>query len=314
MSGLTKSSNSSSKACRWVNPLVGNTILQGAYVATQELLALRGSSSARASRRRARVRQGEQLSRVRGRGMDFAEVRAYQPGDDVRTIDWRVTARRNKPHTKVFQEERERPTLIVVDQTRPLFFGSRVRLKSVAAAEIASRLAWQCLANNDRVGGIVVGNDALAVHRPLRSARAVARLLNDIAVSNQQLNATTPLAQSMRAALPQVAQLARSGHRIYLVTDCFALDNLDRQRLLKLSRHNEVHCYFVFDPLERELPPANRYRVKDQNESLQFHSGNKALRNDYRARFDARLETLESLCRETRITHHRVATTQPWGK
>ena len=244
--------------------------------------------------------------------MDFAEVRAYQPGDDVRTIDWRVTARRNKPHTKVFQEERERPTLIVVDQTRPLFFGSRVRLKSVAAAEIASRLAWRSLANNDRVGGIVVGNSSVAVHRPLRSSRAVARLLNDVALRNQNLNAESQHKQDFRSVLPQIAQLARSGHRIFLVTDCTALDETDRQRLIKLSRHNDVHGYFVFDPLESELPPANRYRVQDQNNSLQFHSGNKRLRLDYRARFEGRLNALETLCRETRIGHTRLATNQSW--
>lgn len=292
---------------------MGSKMLTGAYVTTPDLLALRASSVAKRTRKRASVRQGERLSRVRGRGMDFAEVRAYQPGDDVRTIDWRVTARRNKPHTKVFQEERERPTLIVVDQTRALFFGSRMRLKSVAAAEIASRLAWQSLANNDRVGGIVIGNDSLAVHRPLRSSRAVARLLNDIAVCNQQLTARTPLKQTFRSALPQISQLARSGHRIYLVTDCYALAEADRQRLLKLSRHNEVQGYFIFDPLEGELPPANRYQVEDANKRLQFHSGNKALRHDYRQRFANQLLTLETLSRETRIAHHRVATTQQWG-
>ena len=288
------------------------TMLRGAYVDTQDLLALRASSVAKRSRKRANVRQGERLSRVRGRGMDFAEVRAYQPGDDVRTIDWRVTARRNKPHTKVFQEERERPTLIVIDQTRPLFFGSRVRLKSVAAAEIASRLAWRSLTNNDRVGGIVIGNDATAVHRPRRSSRSVARLLNDLASCNQRLNASAPLNQQFQDILPQVAQLARSGHRIYLITDCYGLAQTDRQRLLKLSRHNEVHGYFVFDPLERELPPANRYHVKDQRNAVQFHSGNSALRRDYRKRFEAQLAGLQTLCRDTRISYNRMATTQRW--
>ena len=103
------------------------------------------------------VLNGRHASRLRGRGLNFEELRDYLPGDDIRTIDWRVTARKNKPHTKVFREERERPTLIVVDQTQNMFFGSRLRLKSVAAAEVAARIAWQNLNAGDRVGGIVIG-------------------------------------------------------------------------------------------------------------------------------------------------------------
>jgi len=132
-------------------------MLLGAYVNTEDLLGLRAGVTRAHRSRRASVAHGERVSRQRGRGMDFAEVRAYQPGDDVRTIDWRVTARRNKPHTKVFQEEKERPTLVLIDQTRPLFFGSKARLKSVAAAEAGARIAWRSLANNDRTLAVRCG-------------------------------------------------------------------------------------------------------------------------------------------------------------
>src|SRR5262249_17765333 len=114
-------------------------LLRGAFVDLADLIALRGvrlpirTNAAIASG----PHGGSRLSRQRGRGVDFAEVRMYQPGDDVRSIDWRVTARKARPHTKVYREERERPTLIVVDQCRSMFFGSKIRLKSVAAAECA---------------------------------------------------------------------------------------------------------------------------------------------------------------------------------
>ena len=243
--------------------------------------------------------------------MDFAEVRAYQPGDDVRSIDWRVTARRNKPHTKVFQEEKERPSLVLVDQTRPMFFGSKARLKSVAAAEIAARLAWQSLANNDRVGGIVAADDELAVHRPLRNARAVARLLNDVTSKNLALSAQSSPGLPFRDSLPQLAHIARSGHRIHIVTDCYALDTSDREKLLHLSRHNDVNAIFVYDELERQLPPANRYRVTDRAQTLQFHSGNAKLRKEYAARFQERIDALELLCRDVKIRSSFISTNLP---
>lgn len=286
-------------------------MLLGAYVDTEALLALRAGIARAHRSRRASVAHGERVSRQRGRGMDFAEVRAYQPGDDVRTIDWRVTARRNKPHTKVFQEEKERPTLVLVDQTRPLFFGSKARLKSVAAAEAGARIAWRSLANNDRVGGIVAGEAGLLVHRPLRNARAVARLLHDIAKSNGVLNATLSGSFEFRDALPKVAHIARSGHRIHIITDCYSLEISDRERLLHLSRHNDVRIVFVFDELETRLPPANRYRVTDQNHTLQFHSGNSRLREEYAQRFEERRAQLEALCRDVNIQCTFVTTTTP---
>lgn len=284
-------------------------MLLGAYVELDALLGLRTGAARKARHRRASVQHGERASRQRGRGMDFAEVRAYQPGDDVRSIDWRVTARRNKPHTKVFQEEKERPTLVLVDQTRPMFFGSKARLKSVAAAEIAARISWQSLANNDRVGGIVAGDEVLSVHRPLRNARAVARLLHDIAISNKQLKANMVPGKPFDEALTKLAHIARSGHRIHIITDCYALDGTDREALLHLSRHNEVHAVFVYDELEMQLPPANRYRVTDRSTTLQFHSGNAKLRKEYQQRFYARKEALESLCHDVRIRSRFVTTT-----
>lgn len=286
-------------------------MLLGAYVDTEDLLALRAGVARAQRSRRANVAHGERISRQRGRGMDFAEVRAYQPGDDVRTIDWRVTARRNKPHTKVFQEEKERPTLVLLDQTRPMFFGSKARLKSVAAAETGARIAWRSLANNDRVGGIVAGEAGLLVHRPLRNARAVARFLHDVAKSNAALNAGVTSSFAFRDALPKVAHIARSGHRIHIITDCHSLDASDRERLLHLSRHNDVHIVFVFDELETRLPPANRYRVTDQQQTLQFHSGNSKLREEYAERFAERRKALESLCRDVKVQCSFITTTTP---
>lgn len=288
-------------------------MLGGAYVDLADLLAIRRRISGRTSAPRSPsgMHGGNRLSKLRGRGMDFLEVRAYQPGDDVRTIDWRVTARRNEPHTKVFREERERLTLVVVDQTQNMFFGSQMRLKSVAAAELAATAAWQALNHNDRVGGMVIGNRAVATHKPLRSVKAVARLLADVAAFNRRLAPGEPGcdASHWHECLVRLQRLAHTNYRIYLISDFRPLADHWRDALRALARHNEVITVRVYDPLERDLPPAARYTVSDGASRWQFDAGNSRLRSAYRRRFEADDAEFNRLCRQSAIRSRAVATT-----
>ena len=257
---------------------------------------------------------GERAAPVRGRGMDFDEVRPYRPGDDLRSIDWRVTARKGKPHTKVFREERERPTLIVVDQTRSMFFGSQGRLKSVLAAEIAATTAWRALAAQDRVGGLVLDHGGVRVFKPLRREAAVLRVLAALVEANRALDAFTEPGEApaeggdawWRLVAP-LLRIAGVNHRIVVVSDFLGEsatppDTLgvapDPQgaaldALAGIARHNEVELHFVHDPLERELPPAGSYHVTDGARRQAFHSGDAGLRAAYRGRFAQHLRTLE---------------------
>lgn len=290
-------------------------ILRGAYVELSDLLKLRYRRLP-APPHSARVmgaQAGNRLSKQRGRGIDFSEVRAYQPGDDVRTIDWRVTARKNKPHTKVFREERERLTLIVVDQTQSMFFGSQVRLKSVAAAELAALGAWQALNHNDRVGGMIIGNDSYTVHKPYRNVKSVARFLNDLSRVNQSLvrGAAPPAPTHYHEALSQIRRFAHSNYRIYFISDFQPMGDHWRDAFRSLSRHNEVVAIRIYDPLEAELPPADSYTVTDGHTRLQFHAGNPYLRKHYHARFLTHEEQLKEVCRQTLVDYRTVRTDQP---
>jgi len=289
--------------------------LTGPYVSFADLLALRYRPplTPRHAPRVMGNQAGPRLSRQRGRGVDFSEVRQYQPGDDVRTIDWRVTARKNKPHTKVFREERERLTLLVVDQTQPMFFGSTLRLKSVAAAELAAVLAWQALQHGDRVGGLVFGNEEAPLHRPMRSARAVARFLGDLARLNQALDRDghPPEEAERRAVLQQVPRLARSNVRVCFISDFDPPDRVWPDLLRSLSRHNEVSALRIYDPLEAELPPADSYAITDGTTRWQFHTGDDRLRRRYAERFAAVDERFRTLCRQFGVRHTRFATDEP---
>ena len=268
----------------------------------------------RTASRQHRSHSGGRLSRHRGRGVDFAEVRLYQPGDDVRSIDWRVTARKAKPHTKVYREERERPTLVVVDQSRAMYFGSRVRMKSVAAAECAALLAWHAVDSGDRVGGLVFNDEGEHAFKPFRSARVVVRLLNQVGASNNALRentATAPRPRRLPIVLDHLIRVARNGHRIYLISDFSGYDADDERRLKRIARHNSLVLIHVSDPLERELPPPNRYTVTDGVVRNVLSTADSRIRARYREEFETHVKSLEAVCIATRSQFIALATNDP---
>ena len=291
-------------------------VVQGAYISLPQLLALRHKSVRANQGRVAKVmgsQSGIKLSKIIGRGIDFAEVRAYQPGDDIRAIDWRVTARKNKPHTKLFSEERERPALLFVDQSQHMFFGSKQRLKSVAAAELAGRIAWQTLAAGDRVGGIVIGNQEQTLYRPFRTSRAIGRLLNQVATANQALKRApfTDTQTSKFVGLEQLRRLTQSNYRIFIISDFSGDLTQWSEQIKQLARGNQVIALHIQDPLDRELPPADHYVITDGNQRLQFYSGKENLRAEYAAEFAARCQTLKDLCRHESMTYMALSTEDP---
>ena len=170
---------------------------------------------------------GGHRSRFRGRGMDFDQVRIYQPGDDIRSIDWRVTARTQTAHTKIFSEERERPILVICDMRGAMFFGSQ-RLKSVVACEISAALAWAGIAANDRVGGVVFGQQKQVDIKSRRSHHAVLQYIHALQDFSSELLESRPerycladiLEESRRFVLPMGAGLTSVSLRVGFL--CFA--------------------------------------------------------------------------------------------
>ncbi len=311
---MSKSSRSQSR--QHADTLKEADVIQGAYISLPQLLALRHKSVRINQAQSTKVmgsQSGIKLSKVKGRGIDFAEVRAYQPGDDIRAIDWRVTARKNKPHTKIFREERERPALIYVDQSQHMFFGSTQRLKSVAAAELAGRIAWQTLAAGDRIGGIVIGNEEQTLFRPFRTTRAVGRLLNQIASANQTLtrSAFIDTQESKFSGLEQLRRLTQSNYRIFIISDFSGDIESWSEQIKQLARHNHVTLLHIQDPLDKELPPADHYVITDGNERLQFYSGKENLRKKYANEFAQRWDRLQELCRHESLAYATLSTEDP---
>jgi uncharacterized protein (DUF58 family) len=273
---------------------------QGAHVRLEDLISLRFPARQLNLSRRNRALSalaGPNKSNFRGRGIDFEEVRNYQPGDDIRTIDWRVTARTGSAHTKLFREERERPVLVIVDQRNCMFFGSRHCFKSVLACQLASLLAWSALDAGDRVGGLVFNDREHREIRPRRSRRTVLALLSELAV----YNAALPLAgngstRGFPDMLANLRRIARPGSSLFLVSDFRGADNeTARELLFQLSQHTEITAIRCSDPLEARLPRAGHYAVTDGVQRSELHTADRQLRRDYRERF---LEREQSLARD----------------
>ncbi|MFT5782672.1 MAG: hypothetical protein ACI9EB_002067 [Pseudomonas sp.] len=221
-------------------------------------------------------------SKLRGRGVDFDQVRIYQPGDDVRTIDWRVTARTQVAHTKVFHEERERPIYLLVEQSRRLFFGSGVMFKSVLVAHAASLIGWAVLSHNDRIGGLVFGNNQQHEIKPLRSKQSLLQLLNRLVHANHALRSDPAVAgDEFSLALRRAREVLRPGSLAIVLCDERALSDSAEQQLTLLARHTDLLLLPVHDPLDHNLPAAGLLRFSQREAQLELDTHNNDLRLAY---------------------------------
>ena len=281
--------------------------LHRAYISLDELARLRFQARSlrlRPDRRALKQTAGAHLSRFRGRGIDFTEVRQYQPGDDIRTIDWRVTARRGKPHTKLFQEERERPVLLLVDQSLSQFFGSQLAFKSVRAAELAGLLAWAAIQRGDRVGGLVFSDFGRQELRPGRNQKDVLRFLKLLHAFNHQLNLeklAQPVSFDLNQALAEMRRIAKPGSLIFVISDFQDQNDETRRHLHLLARHNDLIALCTYDPLESNLPSSGVYSVSDGQHSLRINTGDSRLRKAYSGTYEDNLKSLTETLSKTSI-------------
>ncbi|MFP6655055.1 MAG: DUF58 domain-containing protein, partial [Myxococcota bacterium] len=263
----------------------------GAYVQLRDLVQLRAEARGfdfLPKQPLASRLAGAHVSRLRGRGLDFDELRAYQPGDDVRDIDWKVTARMRRPYTRIYTEERDRKTLLLVDQRVNMFFGSRLNMKSVTAVETAALALWRILAEGDRPGAILFNDrDQIEIPPQRSQARAMA-ILHALEGMNQALCARGSEVSEppqLNHVLARAARLASHDHLIVLVSDLDGVDEETPGLLKRLARRNDVIVFRIFDPMERTLPEASGLVVSDGNLQLEVDARDNALRSRFRQAF-----------------------------
>lgn len=244
------------------------------------------------------ARGGNYISGFKGRGMEFDETRPYTPGDDIRNLDWRVTARTGKTHTKLFREERERPVFLAVDARAPMFFATRGVFKSVMAARLAAIVAWSAQHHGDRVGGQIFSERHSVELKPEHGRRAVLHLLQNLVEVELQAAVSEPEAGAVfDAAAARLARHARPGSLVFIFSDFRKLTAAGESSLIRLRRHCDVALVFIHDPLERRLPTSGRYRFADGLREL-FLDANPAAAAAHERRFAERLQALENLTRQ----------------
>ena len=251
-----------------------------------ELVALRGAASGRRSAKLGRFgSSGHALSPMRGRGMEYAESRGYVAGDDARHIDWRLTARTGRAHTKLFQAERERLTLIVADTAPSLYFGTRVRFKSVQAARAGAVAAWAAARDGDRIAALR-GSVRDAPVAPASSARGALRVLDALV----RWYAQPPQDDAgLAVALDHAARLLRPGSRLLVLADPASIAAIAEQRWPALAQHHEVIVLLLTDPLET-APPAAMLPFTSAGHRVELDLANAAQRQRWRAEFAAPIE------------------------
>lgn len=243
---------------------------------------------------------GKHASRLRGRGLNFEEIRNYLPGDDIRNMDWKVTARMGKPHVRVYTEERDRPVLLLVDQRITMFFGSQQNMKSVTAAEAAAISAWRVFSAGDRVGAIVFNDKDMTVIKPHRSRGQVLNILKAVEEKNHQLE----LGKGIRShpgmfnkVMERTLRLARHDYLVCSISDGTGVNNETVRLVTQLTAHNDMLAGFVYDPLEETLPAGGRIVFAEEELQLEVDTSDKKFRRQFSDAFQDRLRWIKEMSR-----------------
>ncbi len=289
----------------------------GIYVQLDELVRLQHKASGFSFLPKQPVHSvlsGRHASKLRGRGLNFEELRDYLPGDDTRNIDWKVTARTGTPYVRVYTEEKDRTVWLLIDQRVSMFFGSQQRMKSVVAAEVAAISAWRVLSVGDRVGALVFNDSKISVIPPHRSRERVMQILKQVVDKNQALSADPglkPDAGKLNEALKQVSHLARHDCLVCLITDGDGINPETRRYITRLAEHNDVLTAFIYDPLEKDLPAAGRLRFADGEGQLEADTSSKKLRAAFQNEFERKLAWMQSASRRFSIPLLSLDTSSP---
>lgn len=276
-------------------------------VALAELLALRARVARKPlpPRESRRAPAGQQASRLHGRGMDYAESRAYQPGDDVRRLDWRLTARSGRLHTKLFQEEREGRLLVLLDTHASMRFGTRARFKSVQAARAAAAAAWLAVRAGERAGALAFGARRHLL-RPQGGTRGALALCG--ALASWDAGRGDAGAEPLSEALLRAGRLLHGASRVLLISDGFSCDEAARGRLIDLAKRTDVAMLIVGDALELASAPAGRYPLEHAGVRREVILLAERQRREFQQTLGAGQARLGAMARALGIAHQIIDT------
>lgn len=250
---------------------------------------------------------GLHLSKLRGRGMDFSEVRNYQAGDEIRHMEWRVTARTGRPHVKLYQEERERPTVLLVDFNPSMIFGTRIAFKSVIAARLAAMLAWTVVKQGDRIGGFFFSANEHSEFTPRGRDSGVLPLLASLShYTEQAYSKRANQTRTLSDALIRLRRVIRPGSILVLISDFYAMDADTEKHLTRLRANNDILAYPICDSLELTAPKPQQYAITNGRDELIFDTRATTIANAYDEYCTQRLSYLNEQFKRLQIQSVQV--------
>lgn len=253
------------------------------------------------------IRSGNHLSKVRGRGMDFSEVRNYQAGDEVRHMEWRVTARTGRPHVKIYQEERERPVVILADFNPSMIFGTRVAFKSVVAARLAAILAWTVIKQGDRVGGVFFSANEHSEFTPRGRDLGVLPMLAALSKYTNQSEAEREVPPRLLSdALIRLRRVVRPGSIIVLISDFYSMDADCEKHLNRLRSHNDILAYHICDRIELAPPKPQQYAITNGEQEIILDTSLPSVSTAYEEYCQQRIEQLQEQFKRSHIQYTQV--------
>lgn len=251
------------------------------------------------------VLSGRHSSRIRGRGLSFEELRDYRAGDDVRTIDWRVTARTGKPHIRVYSEEKDKSALLIVDQRLSMYFGSKHNMKSVTASELATLIAYSLVAQGDRIGGVIFNDHTVTSLKPSKRPAAIEQFVSLLSEFNCQLNVNcknTEAVMHLNTPLQAAQRLISHDQIVVVLSDFSEVDETTDQYLSQIANHNSVILCLITDSLTQSLPKNMRLNVSDGDSQMLLNTFNEKTHNALNAVFLDRVAQIKSWQNRPNIT------------
>jgi uncharacterized protein (DUF58 family) len=258
------------------------------------------------------ILSGRYASRLRGRGLDFEEARPYIIGDDIRNIDWNVTAKTGRTHTKVFTEEKEKPAFIFVDQSPTMGFGSKNKTKAVIAGELASIIAHKIKKGGDRVGGMVYTGDNYELITPKRDSRNIIYFLQKIVDANQSIykHKEVDFEKSLTEVIAKINNVVTHDFVVFIISDFHRYSDTVLQYLSELSLHNDLVLIKVFDELEERMP-SEQLVVTNKTHQINLNGNNNKLKEKLETSFESNYKNFKSELEKYKINIFKVNTTDP---
>ena len=253
---------------------------------------------------------GNVKSAFKGRGIELEEVRAYNFGDDIRDIDWRITARKSEPFTKVYAEEKDRVINVLLDLSATMVFGTKKELKSVTASKIAALLGWLSVRNKDRFGILIFDGKNSYYFKPQSSVKNLMAIFNKIAeVGDDILNNAS--SGDLSSALKTLKYHQKGQGTIFILSDFHNFGGEQFKNLAALAKNNKVYCVNIFDKLEENAPPKGDYAAVYKGEELVFSSASKAFSSDYQQYFAQNRENIRRNCQKFLCKYIEIRTYIP---